>query len=323
MLMLDAETLLASMPFPLLVEKLAELHRQPIGQVDEMLMESVDAEDQVNHFFIRTGWQAEKAVGAKVITVFPRNNRKALHPSIQAVYVLFDGVSGSPVACLDGTALTWLKTASDSALGSRLLSRRDTSSLLMIGAGQMAPYLVEAHCAVRPSIRRVQIWNRSPDKAETLRERLTRDLPELAVETCHDLEAGVANAELVCSAIASEQPVIDGRWLKPGSHVDLVGAYTPVMREADDHCLQRGRLFVDARETTLDHIGELMIPLASGAIRKSDVLADLAELCLGQHPGRQSDNDITLFKNGGGGHLDLMCARLLHEHHKAEAAAAS
>ena len=323
MLMLDADTLLASMPFTLLVEKLAELHRQPIGQVDEMLMESIDAKDQVNHFFIRTGWQAEKAVGAKVITVFPRNNQKALHPSIQAIYVLFDGVSGSPVACLDGTALTWLKTASDSALGSQLLSRQDCSSMLMIGAGQMAPYLVEAHCAVRPSIRRVRIWNRSPGKAEALRERLARDLPDLDVETCDDLEAGISDAELVCSAIACEQPVIDGRWLKPGTHVDLVGAYTPVMREADDHCLERGRLFVDARETTLEHIGELMIPLASGVIRESDVLADLAELCLGQHPGRLGDDDITLFKNGGGGHLDLMCARLLHEQHQAKAGAVS
>ena len=322
MLMLDADTLLGGMPFPILVDKLAELHRQPIGQVDEMLMESTDADNQTSHFFIRTGWQPEQAVGAKVITVFPRNNREALHPSIQAVYVLFDGISGSPIACLDGTALTWLKTASDSALGSQLLSRPDTASMLMIGAGQMAPYLVEAHCAVRPSIRRVQLWNRSPDKAEALQQRLTRDLPGVSFETCRDLRSAVTEAELVCSAIACEQPVINGDWITPGTHVDLVGAYTPNMREADDRCLAKGRLFVDARETTIAHIGELMIPLASGVIDESDVLADLAQLCLGQRHGRQDEQEITLFKNGGGGHLDLMCARLLYQHHQGRATGA-
>ena len=114
--------------------------------------------------------------------------------------------------------------------------------------------------------------------------------------------------------IGSKQPLLAGEWLKPGAHVDLVGAYTADMREADDECLRRGSLFVDARETTLDQIGELMMPLASGVISQTDVLADLADLCQHRHPGRTSDDEITIFKNGGGGHLDLMCARLLHKH---------
>ena len=314
MLMLDANTILDCMPFTTLVDELEALHREPIGLVDEMLMESKDAENNTSHFFIRTGWQPEKAVGAKVITIFPRNNQEREWPSIQAVYILFEGVNGSPVACLDGTALTWLKTASDSALASKLLSRSDIESMLMVGAGQMAPHLVRAHCQIRPSLRRVQIWNRTLDKAQALCQELAGDFPEIQFSATEQLEPPAREADLICSAIGCEQPIIRGEWLKPGSHLDLIGAYTPTMREADDECLRRGSLFVDARETTLHHIGELMIPLASGVISESDVLADLSDLCQQRHGGRSSDDEITVFKNGGGGHLDLMCARLLHQH---------
>ena len=314
MLMLDADKLLNCLPFTTLVDELAAMHRQPIGLVDEMLMESTDANDNVNHFFIRSGWQPEKAVGAKVISIFPRNNEAKKYPSIQAVYVLFEGEHGSPLACLDGTALTWLKTAADSALGSSLLARDDVDSMLMIGAGQMAPYLVQAHCALRPSITRVSIWNRSLGKAEQLCSELAASLPQIEFTATGDLERGVREAGLVCSAIGCIEPLLEGAWLQPGTHVDLVGAYTPEMREADDAVLTRGSLFVDARETTIHHIGELMIPLAAGVIAESDVRADLAQLCLRQHPGRESRDEITVFKNGGGGHLDLMCARILHDH---------
>ena len=314
MLMLDADKILNCLSFTTLVDELATMHRDPIGLVDEMLMESRDANDNLSHFFIRTGWQPEKAVGAKVITVFPRNNQQREWPSIQAVYILFEGVNGTPIACLDGTALTWIKTATDSALGSRLLSREHIETMLMIGAGQMAPHLVSAHCAVRPSLKQVQIWNRTGDKAAALCASLTEKFPQIAFMPVSEIEAGARDADLICSAIGSETPIIEGAWLKPGVHVDLIGAYTPTMREADDECLRRGSLFVDARETTLHHIGELMIPLANGVINEEDVLADLSDLCQQRHAGRQSDNEITLFKNGGGGHLDLMCARILHQH---------
>jgi len=312
--MLEADKLLNCLPFTTLVDELAAMHREPIGLVDEMLMESSDAEGNANHFFVRSGWQPGKAVGAKVISIFPGNNRRQDYPSIQAVYVLFEGAHGSPLACLDGTALTWLKTAADSALGSSLLARDDVDSMLMIGAGQMAPHLVAAHCALRPSIARVAVWNRSIDKAERLCDELAARLPRIEFGVARDLERGVREAGLVCSAIGCSEPLIEGDWLQPGTHVDLVGAYTAEMREADDAVLTRGSLFVDARETTIHHIGELMIPLAAGVIAESDVRADLVQLCLGEHPGRESREEITVYKNGGGGHLDLMCARILHRH---------
>ncbi len=313
MMMLDASQMLDQLSFAAMVDELAAMHHEPIGLVDELMMDSTDADGNLGHFFIRSGWQPEKAVGAKVITVFPRNNIEARWPSIQAVYVLFEGKHGTPVACLDGTALTWIKTATDSALGSKLLARADVESMLMIGAGQMAPHLVAAHLAVRPSLKTVRVWNRSVDKAERLCAELGGKFPAVDFATVATVEAGARDADLICSAIGRPEPVIEGAWLKPGVHVDLIGAFTPEMREADDECLRRGSLFVDARETTIHHIGELMIPLASGVISEADVLASLSELCQGSHPGRTDDNEITLFKNGGGGHLDLMCARMLHD----------
>jgi ornithine cyclodeaminase len=314
MLMLDADRMMNCMPMPRLVDGLAALHREPIGMIDELLMESKDADDNLNHFFIRAGWQPEKAVGAKIITVFPRNNLAARKPSIQAVYILFEAVEGSPLACLDGTALTWLKTAADSALGARLLARAGSESMLMIGAGQMAPHLLRAHCQVLPALGRIRIWNRSPAKAEALCARMAEEFGNIDFGWVDDIEPAAADADLICCATGSKQPLLRGEWLKPGAHVDLVGAFTADMREADDECLRRGSLFVDARETTLQHIGELSIPLESGVISADDVLADLSDLCQHRHPGRISDDEITIFKNGGGGHLDLMCARLLHRH---------
>ncbi len=318
MLMLDADKILHSLSFATMVDELEAMHREPIGLVDEMLMESTDDAGNLSHFFIRSGWQPEKAVGAKVITVFPRNNQTLEWPSIQAVYVLFEGKNGTPIACLDGTALTYVKTATDSALGSRLLSRENTESMLMIGAGKMASHLVSAHCEVRPSIRRVQIWNRTSDKAVALCVELASRFPQIEFSATGDVETGVREADLICSAIGRKDPIIQGEWLNPGAHVDLIGAYTPDMREADDEVLRRGRLFVDARATTIEHIGELMLPLASGVISESDVIAELSELCQGQHPGRGAEDEITVFKNGGGGHLDLMCARILHDHCQAD-----
>ncbi len=315
MLMLDAQTILTKLAFPTLVDELAEMHLKPIGLIDEMLMESTDTEQNANHFFVRAGWQPEEAVGAKVITIFPRNNQQKTWPSIQAVYLLFEGKFGTPIACLDGTALTYIKTATDSALGGKLLARKNINSMLMVGAGEMAFHLITAHCQVQSTIKRVYIWNRTAEKAQALcRGELAQRFPDISFEPVNSIEDYALQVDLISSATATSTPIIPGNLLQPGTHVDLIGAYTAEMREADDDCLRRASIFVDARETTIHHIGELMIPIASGVISETDVKADFAELCQNKHTGRQNDEEITLFKNGGGGHLDLMIARILHKH---------
>lgn len=317
MLMLDAETILHKLPFSTLVNELADKHLEPVGLTEDMLLESEDSEGNTNHFLIRAGWQAENAVGAKVTTIFPRNNNDDIWPSIQAVYVLFDGVNGTPIACLDGTALTYLKTATDSALGAKLLAQPDIKSMMMIGAGEMAFHLITAHCQLHPSINQVYIWNRSAEKAQALSQgELKQRFPEIEFSRIESINDYVSQVGLISCATASKDPLIPGKHLQPGTHVDLVGAFTADMREADDDCMRRARLFVDARETTINRIGEFIIPIANGIIEESDICADLFELCQNRHPGRQADDDITIYKNGGGGHLDLMVAQMLYEHNQ-------
>jgi alanine dehydrogenase len=186
--------------------------------------------------------------------------------------------------------------------------------MLMIGAGEMARHLIAAHCAIRPSIKQVYVWNRTADKTRQLCEgELPKQFAEVKFSAVENLAQSVARVGLISSATATNTPIIKGEWLQPGIHIDLVGAFTPEMREADDECLRRASLFVDARETTIEHIGELMIPIAEGVIIADDVRADLSDLCQQKHPGRSSADEITLYKNGGGGHLDLMVARIMYE----------
>jgi len=317
MLMLDAEAILNTLSYTTLVDELRAMHLDPMALNSDLMMDSTGAGDTTSHFLIRAGWQPNQALGAKIVSIFPDNNRTQEFPSIQAVYILFDGANGSPIACLDGTALTYLKTSADSALGAQLLARDDITSMLMIGAGEMARYLITAHCAIRPSIRQVYVWNRTPTKAEQLcKGRLPEQFGQVEFIAVEDLAQTAAKVDLISSATATKKPLIKGEWLRAGTHLDLVGAYTPAMREADDECLQRASLFVDARETTIKHIGELMIPIANAVIATDDVLADLYDLCQKRHRGRSSGDEITLYKNGGGGHLDLMLARIIYNHCK-------
>ena len=300
---INAADIFARVGFGPLVDDLARMHRETPADLRDMLLEQPGKMDK-DYCLIRAAWQEGVALGVKIASVFPANVSQDL-PAIHAAYILFDGITGVPVRSIDGNALTYLKTAADSALGSKLLARPDCRRLLMVGAGAMAPYLIEAHCTVHPGIETVRIWNRSAGRRDALTEALAK---QRHVETAHDLAEAVGWADLICCATMTSEPLIQGDWLNPGTHLDLVGAFRKNMREADNEAMRRARLFVDSRKTTIGEIGELVIPMEAGVITEDDVLADLYELCAGTK-GRKSPEDITLFKNGGGGHLDLMTAR--------------
>jgi ornithine cyclodeaminase len=228
-------------------------------------------------------------------------------PAVQAVYVLFDGKDGRPLAVMDGTEITWWKTAADSALGAKLLAAPEPRTMLVVGAGAMASWLVRAHRSVRPSIGRVLIWNRTAERAAALAADLRGE--GIDARPADELEAAVREADLVTTITRSHQPLIRGDWLKPGAHLDLVGGYTPATREADDAAIARGRLFVNCRESAMGRVGDITQPIASGAITEASVLGDLYDLIGGGVAGRTGAGDITIYKNAGGGHLDLMTAR--------------
>lgn len=305
MRMLDAAAIEAAGDWAALCDHLEAAHRAAPAAVRDLLMrEGGEA------WLTRAAWVPGGDLGLKSVTVFPGNAAaEPPRPSVQGAFLLFDGGTGAVAAVLDGAALTAWKTVADSALGARTLARGDVETLLVVGAGTIAERLPEAWLAVRPGLKRVRIWNRTPARAEALAAALAARLP-VEVTAAPDLESAVREADAISTATMAVAPVIRGDWLSPGVHLDLIGAYRPDMREADDEVLRRGRLFVDARATTVHEIGELTIPLAAGVIGEGDVLAEHRDLALGAE-GRRSPEEITVFKNGGGAHLDLMTARFL------------
>jgi ornithine cyclodeaminase len=232
-------------------------------------------------------------------------------PAVQAVCVLFDGSNGKPLAVIDGTEITYWRTAADSALGAKLLASPNPETMLVVGAGELSRWLVRAHRVVRPSLRRVLIWNRNGGRvAETATSLKDEGIP---AETTSDLDAATRVADLITTCTRSHEPLVKGANLKPGVHLDLVGGYTPETREADDEAARRGLIFVDRRESAFCGVGDILQPIASGAIRETDVLGDLYDLVGGTVHGRRSPTDITFFKNAGGGHLNLMTAEVIFE----------
>ena len=242
----------------------------------------------------RAAWIDGVGVAVKSVTVMPDNAARGV-PSVHGAMVLFEDKTGQVEAVIDSALVTKWKTAGDSVLGARLLARPDSKRLLIVGAGTVAASLIEAYSAVFPNIE-ISVWNRTKTKAEGL-----------GVPVVDDLAKAVHEADIISCATMASEPVIKGEWLREGQHLDLIGAFKADMREADDLAMQRASIFVDSRATTVGHIGELMIPIANGAILAGDVMGDLYDLVRGG--GRTSDDEITLFKNGGGAHLDLMTGR--------------
>ncbi len=281
--------------WPSLTEALAEGHRRPPAQIRDVLMGR-----ERDRLLSRAAWIDGFGIGVKSVTVYPGNPGLGL-PSVQGAMVVFDDATGVPEAVIDNALITKWKTAGDSLLGANLLMRPGARRLAILGAGAVAESLIAAYGALVPGLE-VRIWARRPEAAEALAARH----PAVVAEP--DASAAVGWAEIVATCTMARDPILRGDWLRPGQHLDLIGAYTPEMREADDTALRRGRLFVDSRATTIGHIGELAIPMAAGVIGAGDVLGDLHDLVAGR-AGRRSDDEITIYKNGGGAHLDLMTAR--------------
>lgn len=306
---IDADRAFEALDDRALVDALIEGHRRGVDDAARIVLEQPGfggAADR--HFLVLPAWMHGEAMGAKLVTSFPDNPAEG-RPAVHAVYALFDGRTGAPRSLIDGEALTFRKTACDSACGAHFLCRKDARTMLMVGAGALARHLVRAHRAVRPSLTRVIVWNRTPDKAATLADRLAAD--GLEAKAVADLEASVAEADLVCCATGSQAPLIRGALLKPGAHLDLVGGFTPAMREADDDCIRRTALFCDGRSGAVGACGDFTQPIETGAMKPADVQADLTDLASGRHPGRRDEREITLYKNAGGGHLDLIAARAI------------
>ncbi|MCC7045962.1 MAG: ornithine cyclodeaminase [Alphaproteobacteria bacterium] len=253
-------------------------------------------------------WQPQEGILTKIVTSFPRNRSRHGVSNVNSLYVFANGTTGVTEAVIDGEAMIFRKTSADSALGASMLARQDARNFLMVGAGLLAPYLVRAHRSVRRSIDNIVIWNRTAANADRLVEILGRE--GIRATATRDLDEAVSRADIISCATMAGEPILKGRLLKPGVHVDLVGSFTPEMRESDDDVLRRADVFVDHRQTTT-RSGEFLGPFKRGVIKPSDIKGDLFELCQGRVKGRTSPDQITLMKNGGGSHIDYFVAKYL------------
>lgn len=246
-------------------------------------------------FAMLPSWNDE-VIALKAFTYFPEN--RAPHRSLYSKILVFDRAHGQPLALVDGVSVTCWRTAGVSALASRFLSRRESSSLLLLGTGNLAPYLIRAHASVRP-LASVEVWGRDRGKAEAVVERMAAEFPAIRFRVAIDLAASCEAADIVVSATGSAEILVRGAWLRPGTHCDFLGNHHATKRECDTEVVTRSRVFVDTRANCLREAGELLVPMGEGAFAAEDVVGELAELCRGSVTGRRSAEELTMFKSVG------------------------
>jgi len=300
----DADTVARRLPYAPLIDALDEAFRRS-AVVPQRAHHTIGIDDGTDAtLLLMPAWRDGGGLGVKIATFYPDNRHIG---AVQASYLLLDGDSGAPRALIDGGELTLRRTAAASALASRYLSNPDAATLLMVGTGNLAPHLIAAHSAIRP-IERVLVWGRTAAKADALTARVSTDID---AEVAGDLQAGVQDADIVSCATLAIEPLIRGEWLRGGQHLDLVGAFTPDMREADSAALARSTVVVDTYEGGLSEAGDIVQAIADGTISDADIAADLAQLARGERPGRQASDEITLFKSVGTALEDLAAAEMV------------
>ena len=308
MRIVSADDIDRALSYPALIDALAEAFRADIA-VPPRQHHTIPQDGRDATLLVMPAWNAnadatgERFLGCKLVSIFPDNAAKG-EPTVTGSYLLMSATTGVPLAVMEAHRLTAWRTAAASALAARHLSRDDASTLAMVGAGTLAPFLVRAHRAVRP-ITRVTLWNRTRSRAIATAFALAN--AGIETEVADDLESAVREADIVSCATLSPEPLIKGAWLKKGTHVDLVGGFTPKMREADDAAIKKARVYVDAR-TALKEAGDLVQPIRRKVISAAKVAGDLAELCRGEAKGRRKADEITLFKSVGTAVEDLAAA---------------
>lgn len=308
MRVLDAAAIDSALDFPALIETIdAALRSEIVSPVRHH--HQIERADGNATNLIMPAWNAgtDGFLGIKIVNVFPGNAARSL-PSVMGTYVLMNGDTGAPLAVMDGARLTLWRTAAASALAARYLAKTQATTHLMVGAGALAPFFIRAHRAVHP-INRTILWNKTRASAEELAAGLAQD--GIAVEVTDSLETAARQADIISTATLSTTPLIHGAWLKPGAHLDCVGAFSPSMRETDDEAVLRARLFADIRASVLKEGGDFVQPLRAGLIGEAKIEADLFDLARGTVVFERKTGDITFFKSTGSAIFDLAAATLV------------
>lgn len=311
MLIIPDDKISGYLDYPKLIEALREIFQSdytlPLRHHHFYKTENGDE----NTLILMPVWNNE-FMGMKQVTVAPANAAQNM-PSIFAQYILSDSKTGQPLALMNASELTSRRTACTSALVSSYLSREDSENLLVVGGGKVAQHLVQAHLAVR-NFKKVSIWMRNTEKLNQFIIFLKEQ--GIEAEAVTNLEKSAREADVISCATLSKTPVIKGEWVKPGTHLDMIGSHKPDTRETDDNAIRKSTIFVDSRMGALHETGELALPITAGIISEKDVKADIVELIKGMHPGRTSSEEITLFKSAGLAVEDLAAALLVYKSFK-------
>lgn len=300
--LIDKELIEKVLDYPSLVSALREGFKSEIVAPKRHHHDFKNPKECVDStLLLMPAWQESEVLGVKLVTVSPNNTKYNL-PAINGLYVLFDAHKGDVDAILNGKALTTKRTAAASALASSYLSRQDATSMLMIGTGDLSSALILAHASVR-NIKTVFVWGRSIEKALKIVEKLKTRFDIRAVKNIADV---IEKVDIISCATLSQEPLVLGKFLKAGQHVDLVGSYKPDMRESDDEVMKIADIYIDTN-IALKESGDLQ------NITIEDVEADLSKLCRNEHKGRSETRQITLFKSVGHALEDLIAAKLVKE----------
>lgn len=294
--------------FPELVETIRTTFGKPAGTPRRTLYHLREDDPFKDAFAVLPAW-SEEVIGVKAFTYMPSNAPKG-RPILHSKILLFDRDTGAPLALVDGTSVTYWRTAAVAALAADYLARTDVKSLLICGTGNLAPYMTLAHASVR-SYDEIGIWGRNAAKAATAVDAVKARRPELPVRVVTDLEAAARSADVISCATASKAPVILGAWVRPGTHTDFIGNHDRQHRETDTELVVKSRVYVDSRANTMNEAGEILLPIAEGRITDDHVIGELADLCAGRVGGRQHADEITLFKSVGTALSDLAAASLV------------
>ncbi len=310
-LVLDSETVLATLNMPACIDLMAATQAAiSRGEIELPLRSMLQVADGAGYFGVMPGEIGSREVfGAKLVTLFPANPDRGI-PTVQGHILLFDRTDGTPLALVEASSVTALRTAAASAAATRVLARQDAATLAVLGCGVLAETHLEAMLAVRP-VRDVRIWARNLEKATAFAERHA-DREGAEVHAVADAAQAVAGADLVCTVTGSYTPVLEGDWLSPGAHVNLVGAHNPATREADGRVLERGRVYTEITEFALAEAGDLLLAMEEGHFARTDIVGEIGQAIDGQVPGRSSESEITVYKSLGNTAQDLAAAHYVY-----------
>jgi len=309
MKIITEEQVHAALSYPALIDALQETYAGEFDMPPRQVFMLDDQEDNTDAFAVLPSWNSE-FIGVKAFTYFP-DNPGPEYKSLYSKILLFDRAHGEPLALVDGTSVTFWRTAGISGLATRLLAREDAETLLVLGTGNLSTYIIRANASVRP-LKRVLVWGRTPANAEKVAAQMAAELPGIRLEVAPDVRAACAEADIIVSATASHEPVVLGDWVRPGTHTDFIGNHHATKRECDTALIEKSRVYVDSRVNAFKEAGEILVPITEGAFTEEGIVAELTEMCDGSATLRQSADEITLFKSIGMAMSDLVGAGLAY-----------